>query len=244
MVSAGSIDTLSNRLRQKFDSKVQIRIEYGELNLETTAPHWLEIARELHEDAQFDFSQLIDLCGLDQLEYGLSEWDQSSRATRTGFSRAVRSATGARKKFDPKQRQHVAAESSATDSDNRFWVICHLLSHKNNWRIRLRAPAQEQSGLHIIDSLISVYSCANWYEREAYDLYGIHFRHHPDLRRLLTDYGFIGHPMRKDFPLVGEVEVHYDPIQKRVVNQPVSITPRVLVPRVIRPHTPDDKDCG
>jgi NADH-quinone oxidoreductase subunit C len=116
---------------------------------------------------------------------------------------------------------------------NRFAVAYQLLSITHNRRLRLRVKipdAQEP----VIDSVIEVWASANWFEREAFDLFGILFRGHPDLRRLLTDYGFIGHPFRKDFPLIGNVEVQYDPERKRVVYQPVSIVPRVLVPKVIR----------
>jgi len=115
--------------------------------------------------------------------------------------------------------------------EKRFDVVYHLLSPTLNTRIRLRAEADETTQ---VPSIIDVFPGADWFEREAYDLYGILFRGHPDLRRILTDYGFIGHPFRKDFPLSGNVEVRYDPERKRVVYQPVSIEPRVLVPKVIR----------
>ncbi|MGU7771287.1 NADH-quinone oxidoreductase subunit C [Burkholderia sp. MR1-5-21] len=115
----------------------------------------------------------------------------------------------------------------------RFAAVSHLLSVTNNWRLRVRvfAPADE---LPIVPSLVDIWTSANWYEREAFDLYGIVFEGHPDLRRLLTDYGFIGHPFRKDFPVSGYVEMRYDPEEKRVVYQPVTIEPREITPRVIR----------
>jgi NADH-quinone oxidoreductase subunit C len=115
----------------------------------------------------------------------------------------------------------------------RFAVVSHLLSVKNNWRLRLRVFADDD-GFPVVNSLTSVWPNANWYEREAFDLYGIVFTGHDDLRRLLTDYGFIGHPFRKDFPLSGNVEMRYDPEQKRVIYQPVSIEPREITPRIIR----------
>jgi NADH-quinone oxidoreductase subunit C len=115
----------------------------------------------------------------------------------------------------------------------RFAVVYHLLSISHNRRMRLRVKCADTQD-PLVDSVIDVWACANWFEREAFDLYGIVFRGHPDLRRLLTDYGFIGHPFRKDFPLAGNVEVQYDNEKKRVVYQPVSIVPRVLVPKVIR----------
>ena len=116
--------------------------------------------------------------------------------------------------------------------NERFAVVYHLLSVKHNQRLRLKTFVAGDPPL--VDSVIGVWESANWFEREAFDLYGIVFEGHPDLRRILTDYGFIGHPFRKDFPLVGEVEMRYDPEKQRVVYQPVSIEPRVLVPRVIR----------
>jgi NADH-quinone oxidoreductase subunit C len=115
----------------------------------------------------------------------------------------------------------------------RFAVVLHLLSVKNNCRVRLRAFCADDD-FPVIDSLCEVWSAANWYEREAFDLYGIMFSGHSDLRRILTDYGFVGHPFRKDFPISGYVEMRYDPEQKRVIYQPVSIEPRENVPRIIR----------
>jgi NADH-quinone oxidoreductase subunit C len=115
----------------------------------------------------------------------------------------------------------------------RYAVVYNLLSIEHNWRVRVRAfcPDDAFPGL---DSVIPVWPSANWYEREAFDLYGIVFQGHPDLRRILTDYGFVGHPFRKDFPIMGYVEMRYDPEQKRVVYQPVTIEPREIVPRVLR----------
>jgi NADH-quinone oxidoreductase subunit C len=115
----------------------------------------------------------------------------------------------------------------------RFAVNYHLLSLKHNWRMRVRVFAGNDD-FPVLESVISVWSCANWYEREAFDLYGIMFTGHPDLRRILTDYGFVGHPFRKDFPLSGNVEMRYDPDQKRVIYQPVTIEPRVITPRIVR----------
>jgi len=115
----------------------------------------------------------------------------------------------------------------------RFAVVCHLLSLANNRRLRVRAFAADDE-FPVLASLVDVWPAANWFEREAFDLYGIMFTGHPDLRRLLTDYGFVGHPFRKDFPLTGHVEMRYDPEQKRVIYQPVTIEPRENTPRVIR----------
>jgi NADH-quinone oxidoreductase subunit C len=115
----------------------------------------------------------------------------------------------------------------------RFAVVCHLLSLANNQRLRVRTFAADDE-FPVLASLVDVWPVANWFEREAFDLYGIMFTGHPDLRRLLTDYGFVGHPFRKDFPLTGHVEMRYDPEQKRVIYQPVTIEPREITPRVIR----------
>ena len=118
-------------------------------------------------------------------------------------------------------------------SGPRFAVVCHLLSLTHNWRVRLKAFAENDDFL-VFDSLLPVWPSANWFEREAFDLFGIVFTGHPDLRRILTDYGFVGHPFRKDFPLSGNVEMRYDPDQQRVIYQPVSIEPRDEVPRIVR----------
>jgi NADH-quinone oxidoreductase subunit C len=115
----------------------------------------------------------------------------------------------------------------------RFAVAVHLLSLTNNWRLRLRTFCPDDE-LPVMPSLVDVWPAANWFEREAFDLFGIIFEGHPDLRRILTDYGFVGHPFRKDFPLSGHVEMRYDPEQKRVVYQPVTIDPREVVPRIVR----------
>jgi NADH-quinone oxidoreductase subunit C len=127
-------------------------------------------------------------------------------------------------------------EESITEGsrhDNRFAVVYHLLSISNNYRLRVRAYTAKDE-IPVLDSVIEVWPAANWFEREAFDLYGIVFNGHPDLRRILTDYGFIGNPFRKDFPLTGNVEMRYDPDQRRVIYQPVSIEPREITPRVIR----------
>jgi NADH-quinone oxidoreductase subunit C len=115
----------------------------------------------------------------------------------------------------------------------RFAAVLHLLSHSHNWRLRVRCMAPDAE-LPVLPSVVDIWPSANWYEREAFDLFGIVFEGHPDLRRILTDYGFVGHPFRKDFPLSGHVEMRYDPEQRRVVYQPVSIEPREVTPRIVR----------
>ena len=136
----------------------------------------------------------------------------------------------------------ILADLCATDYEGfgdvprdgaRFAVVLHLLSIRHNRRLRVKVWCPDD-GFPVVDSVIDVWPAANWYEREAFDLYGVVFEGHPDLRRILTDYGFMGHPFRKDFPISGHVEMRYDPVQKRVVYQPVTIEPREIVPRVIR----------
>jgi NADH-quinone oxidoreductase subunit C len=188
----------------------------GDLAYEVRAEALLTVCRTLRDAPQLRFEMLMDLSGVDYLSYGLDEW-QTESATHSGFSRGRVARTGAP---DP-------------GMPGRFAVVYQLLSITHNARVRLRVkcPDTEEP---TVDSVAEVWASANWFEREAFDLFGILFRGHPDLRRILTDYGFIGHPFRKDFPLIGNVEVQYDPEKKRVVYQPVSIVPRVLVPKVIR----------
>ena len=175
----------------------------------------LEVCRTLRDAPELKFEMLMDLAGVDYLGYGCDEW-QTNSATRSGFSRG--------RAYRPDQPQLERG---------RFGVTYQLLSITHNHRVRLRTRC-ESAEEPVVDSVVDIWASANWYEREAFDLFGILFRGHPDLRRILTDYGFIGHPFRKDFPLVGNVEVRYDPEKKRIVYEPVSIVPRVLVPRVIR----------
>ena len=125
----------------------------------------------------------------------------------------------------------------------RFAVVVHLLSLANNWRLRVRVFAEDDE-FPSIDSVIEIWKSVEWFEREAFDLYGIAFPGHPDLRRILTDYGFIGHPFRKDFPISGHVEMRYDPEQARVIYQPVTIEPRENTPRIVREDTYGDLANG
>ena len=174
------------------------------------------VCRTLRDAEGLKFEMLMDLAGVDYLQYGRDDWETFS-ATRSGFSRA-RFPEGAPP--DP-------------NAPGRFAVVYNLLSITHNQRLRLKALCPDNAE-PVLDSVVDIWASANWFEREAFDLFGILFRGHPDLRRILTDYGFIGHPFRKDFPLIGNVEVQYDPDKQRVVYQPVTITPRVLVPKVIR----------
>ena len=188
--------------------------ELGEVTLIVPSERLTDVAWILRDHPQLRFEQLIDLCGVDYAAFGKSEWT-TEEASTTGFGRGV----------DRDQELLL-------DDPKRFAVVYHLLSLVHNRRIRLRVYAG--SSQPMVDSVVPVWAAANWFEREAFDLFGILFRGHPDLRRILTDYGFVGYPFRKDFPLFGHVEMRYDPEQGRVIYEPVSIPPRVLVPRVIR----------
>ncbi|KAA3641784.1 MAG: NADH-quinone oxidoreductase subunit C [Proteobacteria bacterium] len=184
---------------------------------------WLEVAKTLRDAREFDFDICIDVCGVDYLSYGEPEWPTDD-VTFTGFSRGIRGKGPGRFSWSERRRESIA---------NRFAVVVQLLSISKNHRLTLKCYAPDE-GMLVVPSLIDIWPGVNWFEREAFDLYGIIFQGHPDLRRILTDYGFIGHPFRKDFPLIGNVEVKYDEDKKRVVYQPVSIEPRVLVPKTIR----------
>jgi NADH-quinone oxidoreductase subunit C len=189
----------------------------GELTYEARASDLLEVATTLRDRPGLEFQMCMDVCGVDYLQHGRAEW-KTEHATVSGFSRGV-----------------VPGLSSGGDEKpgRRFAVVYHLLSISQNQRMRLKVFCEDDAQ-PAVDSVAPIWSGADWFEREAFDLFGIMFKGHPDLRRLLTDYGFIGHPFRKDFPLSGNVEVRYDPEKRRVVYQPVTIEPRVLVPKVIR----------
>lgn len=213
-------ETLAARIDARFGEKVtRIASVCGELTYELGKDDLLEIADALRVETEFEFDQLMDVCGVDYLTYGQDEWETQS-ASDSGFSRGVK-------------REPVILDESDTFAPRRFAVVYHLLSVKNNTRVRLRVFTGE-SNPPIVPSVVDIWNSANWFEREAFDMFGILFTGHPDLRRVLTDYGFIGHPFRKDFPLIGNVEVKYDAEKGRVAYQPVSIEPRTLVPRVIR----------
>lgn len=207
---------LLERLQNRFaDVLIKGSIARQEVTLEMQGVHILPVCYALRD--KFGFSQLIDLCGVDYAAYKQADWE-TKQASSTGFSRGV--------------EHGIYQEITPEGMPGRFAVVYHLLSIEHNQRLRVRAFTEGEPPQ--IDSVISVWRSADWFEREAFDLYGILFDGHPDLRRILTDYGFIGHPFRKDFPVSGHVEMRYDPEQKRVVYEPVSIEPRTLVPKVIR----------
>ena len=227
-----SSETMAARIDARFGERLtHVASTCGELTYEVPKESLREVCTALRDDDGLAFTQLTDVCGVDYLTYGTDEWTTYD-ATGTGFSRGV-------------ERGPVILDESDTFEPRRFAVVYHLLSIEHNQRLRLRVFTGD-SNPPIVESVVDVWSSANWFEREAFDLFGILFDGHPDLRRILTDYGFIGHPFRKDFPLIGNVEVAYDAEQGRVAYQPVSIEPRTLVPRVIRDdnrYTAEIKDA-
>jgi NADH-quinone oxidoreductase subunit C len=212
------LETLSAAIAQAFPGKLtSVANHTGELTYEVPAEELLAVAAALRDTPGLKFEMCMDVCGVDYLSHGRDEWNTQS-ATSSGFSRGVARAG-----------QRVAELSPG----RRFAAVYHLLSISLNQRLRLRVFCADDEQ-PMVDSVTGIWAGADWFERETFDLFGILFKGHPDLRRILTDYGFIGHPFRKDFPLSGNVEVRYDPEKGRVVYQPVSIDPRVLVPKVIR----------
>ena len=215
-----SMADLAAALQARYpESLVQHDAWTDEVVLEVAPEALRQVASSLKSEAQFDFAQLTDVCGVDYLAFGDDEW-ATREATSRGYSRGVKRYDG---RLDPDQA-----------SPRRFAAVYHLLSLGRNQRLRLRVWLADTQ-FPVVDSVQDIWPAANWFEREAFDLYGIHFAGHPDLRRILTDYGFVGHPFRKDFPISGNVELRYDAEKGRVVYEPVQIVPRVLVPKVIRP---------
>ncbi len=215
---------ISKDLAEKF-TDIELDIVESKQGVVCTVPleSWLEVAKTLRDDATFQFEQCIDVCGVDYLTYGEAEW-QTDGVSSTGFSRGVKAKGPGRFSWSERREESMP---------NRFAVVAQLLSVELNRRLTIKCFAPDE-GMLVVPSLIDIWPGVNWFEREAFDLYGIIFKGHPDLRRILTDYGFIGHPFRKDFPLIGNVEVTYDEDKGRVIYQPVSIEPRVLVPKTIR----------
>ena len=204
---ATDLKTLQDTLARLLGGKVvSLESRLGELTLTIGAADLLDVMSSLRDAEELRFEQLSDLCGMDYSTFGsdLSE-------------------AGAYQK----------SEETPVAFPLRFAAIYHLLSVEHNARLRVRVFA-EDDGFPVLNSVIDIWPNANWYEREAFDMYGIIYTGHPDLRRILTDYGFTGNPFRKDFPLSGHVEMRYDEVQRRVVYQPVSIDPREVTPRIVR----------
>jgi NADH-quinone oxidoreductase subunit C len=222
------VQTLVEKLQARFgDALLECKLDRGEVTVAVPPARAIEVFTALRDEPGFAFEQVMDICGVDYSTYGEVEW-ATDESTTKGFSRGVvERATG---RGTPAIRY---AAQPATTTRSRFAAVYQLLSVARNQRLRARVFAPDDE-LPVVPSVVNLWASANWFEREAFDLFGIVFEGHPDLRRILTDYGFIGHPFRKDFPLIGNVEMRYDPARGRVVYEPVSIEPRVLVPRVIR----------
>jgi NADH-quinone oxidoreductase subunit C len=189
------LEVLELALKNALGERAAISSALGEVTVVVKSADYLAAMQTLRDDKSLAFEEMIDLCGVDYLNYGEGTWD--------GL---------------------------------RYAVVVHLLSIEHNWRVRVRVFCPDDD-MPLVQSITGVWRNANWFEREAFDLFGILFEGHGDLRRILTDYGFIGHPFRKDFPISGYVEMRYDPEQKRVIYQPVTIEPRENIPRVIREET-------
>ena len=186
------IQTLATHVQTRFEGTLTSSVvSLNELTIEVASSDIHDVCLALRDETEFAFDTMIDICGVDYLEYGEGTWDGA-----------------------------------------RFAVVYHLLSVKNNHRIRIRIFLDDDAPR--TRSVRDIWIVSDWFEREAFDMFGILFEGHPDLRRILTDYGFIGHPFRKDFPLSGNVEMRYDPEKQRVIYEPVELEERILVPRVIR----------
>jgi len=204
---AADLNLLQENLNTLLDSKiVNLTARLNELTLVIHAADLLEVMTLLRDAEELHFEQLIDLCGVDYSTFGSDVCEGGA---------------------------YLKSDFAADSYPSRFAVVYHLLSIAHNVRLRVRVFAQDDV-FPVLDSVTQLWAGANWYEREAFDLYGIIFSGHPDLRRLLTDYGFVGNPFRKDFPLSGHVEMRYDPEQRRVIYQPVTVEPREITPRIIR----------
>lgn len=200
---SAKLEMLSQNLQTHFGDKLKsLNFVLGEVTIEVGASDYLGVMAALRNEADLQFEELVDLCGVDYSTYGEGAWQ-----------------------------------------GRRFAAVTHLLSIQKNWRLRVRVFAEDDE-FPTVDSITSVWKSVNWFEREAFDLYGIAFVGHDDLRRILTDYGFIGHPFRKDFPISGYVEMRYDPDQARVIYQPVTIEPRENTPRILRENTYGDPAHG
>jgi NADH-quinone oxidoreductase subunit C len=205
-------ENIENELQGMISS---VGIAHSEVFIESDVSQVKAVLNQLKNHPAFAFDQLMDLCAVDYLYYGKYDWETET-ASEGGFSRGV----------EPQEiRAYVINKP-------RFAVVYHLLSTTLNHRVRVKVFLEEKN--LIVPSVHDIWKGANWFEREAYDLYGILFENHPDLRRILTDYGFIGFPFRKDFPVSGHVEMRYDAQLRKVIYDPVDIEPRILVPKVIR----------
>jgi len=214
------IDSLAAALQTALGDKLaSVTTAAGEVTAVVKAADVSATMRELRDRSELRFEILIDVSGVDYSAYG---------TTGRGM---MYTSSGSMPVEPIDERKH----------GGRFAAVYHLLSIANNWRLRVRVFAPDDD-FPVVPSVVDIWPSATWYEREAFDLYGIVFTGHPDLRRILTDYGFVGHPFRKDFPLSGHVEMRYDPEQGRVIYQPVTIEPREVTPRIIREDSYADNE--
>jgi NADH-quinone oxidoreductase subunit C len=197
------------------DTAVRRAAVPGDLSFDLPAEGVLQSLTVLRDDPELRFEMLIDIAGVDYLDYGRTQW-RTTESANSGFGRGVN-----------------ASGQGGAHEVPRFAAVYQLMSVSRNERLTVRVYCTDNEEPSL-PSVVDIWACANWFEREAFDLFGIVFHGHPDLRRILTDYGFIGHPFRKDFPLIGNVEVRYDETLGRVVYEPVQLVERTLVPRVIR----------
>lgn len=217
------VATLASRLHERLSGViVDLTTQHDEVTLTLVKQDLISTCQTLRDEPGYEFEQLIDVTAVDYLDYGTAEW-VTTKASASGFDRGV-------------QRHTV---HQMPDGQPRFSLVYHLLSLSNNQRLRIKVMVDESD--LCADSVVEIWNGANWYEREVFDMFGIVFNKHPDLRRIMTDYGFIGHPFRKDFPVSGYVEVRYDARLGRVIYEPVDIEPRTLVPKVIRGDTSKNK---
>lgn len=219
------LQSLLTKLTAKYAGNDTIKISLDLVEMHVKPEDLIDVATQLRDDPEFAFAQMTDLCGVDYATFGEAEWSTATKS-QASFSRAVDSNSIGRLSFG-------SGMELPESSRPRFASVIHLLSLDHNVRLRLVCPANDDE-MPVVPSVTEIWACADWYERESFDLFGILYDGHNDLRRILTDYGFVGHPFRKDFPLIGNVEMRFDPVKGRVVYEPVSIEPRVLVPRVIR----------
>lgn len=230
---AEQASSFTDRLTARFPGARIVTVEpRGEVTLEVSADDWHATCLALRDE--FGFEQLSDLCGIDYLGYGSDEWDTNDVSSQ-GFSRGVEGKALGRFGWGefPSRETSEGIQPQPLPTQ-RFAVVAQLRSYQHNLMLRARCYAPNDE-VPVVASLTDIWPGVNWFEREAFDLFGIVFAGHPDLRRILTDYGFVGHPFRKDFPLIGNVEVRYDEEKQRVIYEPVSsVEPRVNVPRVIR----------
>jgi len=237
------LENLTATLRSTLgDRLVSLSTALGEVTVAVRSEHLLAAAEVLRDAPALRFEQLVDLCGVDYAGYGkvaqgpaLSEDDSGVPYPET---LPAGNQTQPENGHAPQPTSPLEREPGA-----RFAVVYHLLSVRHNQRVRMRVFCADRE-FPVVDSVIGIWPAANWFEREAFDLFGIMFAGHPDLRRILTDYGFIGHPFRKDFPVSGNVEMRYDPEQRRVIYQPVTIEPREIVPRIVREEKYGDTEAS